>query len=175
VAREHFAILVQPYVRAPEHRVFVLNGRALFSYAKTPASVTGDGVSTLDMLVRAMPREADAPLRSPRGRDADGHLLRADDVPGAGAQIVLEGPANRAAGGGANGLRDGAPKAMADAAIAATEAIGLSLAAVDLFDCQEGFVVIEVNSNPMIATLEDHSRWDLIETIWRANFDAALR
>ena len=36
-------------------------------------------------------------------------------------------------------------------------------------------VVIEVNSNPMIKTLEDHGRWDLIDAIWRANFDAALR
>jgi hypothetical protein len=39
----------------------------------------------------------------------------------------------------------------------------------------EGLCVIEVNSNPMIATLEEHGRWDLIAAIWRVNFDAALR
>ncbi len=34
VAAEHFAILVQPYVRGPEYRVFVLHGQPLFSYRK---------------------------------------------------------------------------------------------------------------------------------------------
>lgn len=176
VGREHFAMLAQPYVRAPEHRVFVLNGRALFSYEKTPPMIVGDGVRTLAALVAQLPREADAPPLRPRGRDAHGRLLVAADVPEAGSHVVLEGPANRAAGGGASALRDGAPEAMAQLAVDATRAIGLSLAAVDLFDCgEDGLVVIEVNSNPMIATLEDRGRWDLIEAIWRANFDAALQ
>ena len=35
-------------------------------------------------------------------------------------------------------------------------------------------VVIELNANPAVETLEDVGRWDLIETIWRANFDAAI-
>lgn len=176
VAREHFAILVQPYVRAPEQRVFVLGGRALFSYEKRLPQVTGDGARTLRELVAAMPRDADAPALKPRGRDPRGHPLGAHDVPAAGDTIALEGPANRAAGGGSNGLRDGAPAPMADLAIAAAKAIGLELAAVDLFDLgSDGLAVIEVNSNPMIATLEDHGRWDLIEAIWRANFEAAFK
>jgi hypothetical protein len=45
----------------------------------------------------------------------------------------------------------------------------------DLSGDGSDLAVIEVNSNPMIATLEDQGRWDLIETIWRANIDAALR
>jgi glutathione synthase/RimK-type ligase-like ATP-grasp enzyme len=89
--------------------------------------------------------------------------------------IVLEGPANRAAGGGAHELCDGAPAAMAALAISASLALDLSLAAVDMFDLgAEGLTVIEVNSNPMIATLEQHDRWDLIVEIWRANFEAAF-
>ena len=57
-------------------------------------------------------------------------------------------------------------------------AVGLALAAVDIFVSgpeRDVFTVIEVNSNPMIATLEEHQRWDLIIEIWRANFEAALR
>jgi glutathione synthase/RimK-type ligase-like ATP-grasp enzyme len=87
----------------------------------------------------------------------------------------LEGPANRAAGGGAHGLRDGAAPALAKLAIDAAAAIGLPLAAVDMFDAAGELAVIEVNSNPMIGTLEDYDRWDLIVEIWRANFAAALR
>ncbi len=175
VATEHFAILIQPYVSAPEHRVFVLNGRVLFSYRKLTPQVVGDGRRTLCELVESVPRDAEAPALKPRGRDARGHLLNGADVPRDGDAVVLEGPANRAAGGGAHGLRDGAPEPMARLAIGAANAIGLSLAAVDLFDLGDELVVIEVNSNPMIATLEDAGRWDLITEIWRANFAAALR
>lgn len=176
VSREHFAILVQPYVRGVEHRVFVLDGKALFSYRKLSPHVIGDGRRTLRELVEAAPREAEAPPLKPRGRDPRGHLLLAADVPHEDEAIVLEGPANRAAGGGADGVQDGAPEAMALLAVEAAKAVGLRLAAVDLFDlADEGLAVIEVNSNPMIATLEDQGRWDLIIEIWRANFAAALR
>lgn len=176
VGREHFAILVQPFIRAPEHRVFVLNGRALFSYQKVLPQVRGDGRSTLRELVGALPREPEAPPLKPRGRDPRGHLLLGGDTPMQGEVITLEGPANRAAGGGVDGLRDGAAESMAALAIDAARAIGLPLAAIDLFDRRdEGLCVIEVNSNPMIATLEENDRWDLIVEIWRANFHAALK
>ena len=180
VAREHFAILVQPYVRAPEHRVFVLEGRVLFSYQKSLPSVVGDGARTLAALIEALPRDEAASMPSRLARDERGRRLAADDVLPMGARAVLEGPANRAAGGGTSALRDGAPEALAALALKAAAAIGLKLAAVDVFDrSSEGdlsdLVEIEVNSNPMIATLEENGRWDLIETIWRANIDAALR
>lgn len=175
VSRDHFAILIQPFIRAVEHRVFVLQGRALFSYAKSAPFVVGDGARTLAGLTAALPREAEAPMLKPRGRDAGGHRLGANDVPPAGAVITLEGPANRAAGGGAHGLRDGAPPALAALAVDAAAAIGLPLAAVDVFDDAGALTVIEVNSNPMIGTLEENDRWDLIIKIWRANLEAAFR
>lgn len=90
------------------------------------------------------------------------------------------GAANRARGGVSADLCDGASAPLAKLALAAADALGLQLAGVDIFDrsaARDGsdLMVIEVNSNPMIATLEDHGRWDLIEAIWRANFKAALR
>lgn len=178
VAREHFAILVQPFVRAREYRVFVLDGRALFSYRKQLPRVTGDGARTLAELVAALPRENGAPPLKPRARDDAGHLLTADAVLAQGASATLDGPANRAAGGGASDVRDGADANLARIALAAADAVGLRLAGVDIFDLSgdaADLAVIEVNSNPMIATLEDHGRWDLIEAIWRANFAAALK
>jgi glutathione synthase/RimK-type ligase-like ATP-grasp enzyme len=173
VGQEHFAILIQPYVRAPEYRVFVLNGRPLFSYRKRLPDVVGDGVSSLAMLAAQVNAVA-----LPRARDVRGEAVQAEAVLPDGAYATLEGPANRAAGGGACALRDGAEAHYAELALASAGALGLRLAGVDMFDLAEqggAPVVIEVNSNPMIATLEDAGRWDLIETIWRANFDAALR
>jgi cyanophycin synthetase len=180
VAREHFAILAQPYVRAIEHRVFVLEDRALFSYRKQLPHVVGDGATALRDLIAALPREDGQPLRKPRARDEAGHLLTLDAIPPAGVRVTLEGPANRSAGGGSAALQDGADAPLASLALAATRAVGLSLAGVDIFDMSAGgdlsdLAVIEVNSNPMIATLEDHGRWDLIEEIWRANIAAALK
>ncbi|MEQ1708827.1 MAG: hypothetical protein ABL864_10920 [Terricaulis sp.] len=176
VSREHFAILVQPYVRAVEHRVFVLDGRVLFSYRKYLPSVVGDGVRSLRALVEAMPRGEGALMA--HARDGAGRRVEPGAVVGPGARVTLEGPANRSAGGGAEALRDGAAEPLAKVALAAAGAIGLRLAAVDVFETSADFsalAIIEVNSNPMIATLEDHGRWDLIEAIWRANFAAALR
>jgi len=176
VAREHFAILIQPFVRAPEYRVFVLRGEALFSYRKQPPEVVGDGRRSFEALVAALPRELGAPPLKAIGRDLHGALTSAHFVVPAGERITLQGPANRAAGGGAAALQSGARDDLAALALAAADTLGLALAGVDIFDIADtGPAVIEVNSNPMIATLEDNQRWDLIETIWRANFEAALR
>jgi D-alanine-D-alanine ligase-like ATP-grasp enzyme len=175
VAREHFAILAQPYVQGVEHRVFVLEGRALFSYRKRQPSVAGDGESSVLRLIE----KAGLPART-RPRDAQGSVLPLDTIVPRGAVVVLEGPANRSAGGVSSDLMDGGPPALAKLGIEAAAALGLRLAGVDVFDVSPArdltqLIVIEVNSNPMIATLEDHNRWDLIDTIWRANFAAALR
>ncbi|MFZ2030324.1 MAG: hypothetical protein WAU68_08460 [Vitreimonas sp.] len=177
VAREHFAILAQPYVQGTEHRVFVLEGRALFSYRKQQPSVVGDGKSSVLRLVESAGLSARTRTRA---RNERGSVLSLDTVARRGAVVVLDGPANRSAGGSSSDLMDGAPPALAKLGIDAALALGLRLAGVDVFDVSPArdlseLVVIEVNSNPMIATLEDHNRWDLIDTIWRANFDAALR
>lgn len=177
VAREHFAILMQPYVRAAEYRVFVLNGEPLFSYRKSLPQLAGDGRSTVRALMQKLPRDPAAPEAVLLARDERGHRLSMDEAPALGARITLEGPANRSAGGGAHDLRDGAPPELARVALAATHALRLRLAGVDMFDLSgdgSDLCVIEVNSNPMIATLEDNDRWDLIDAIWRANFNAAF-
>lgn len=171
VSQEHFAILVQPYVSASEYRVFVLDGGAVFSYRKCPPRLIGDGVSAVSALAGA---EAN------RARDEFGRRVAPEFILPKGATIVLDGPANRAAGGGADALREGAPAQLGELARAAADTVGLRLAAIDIFDRSAArdlsdLLVIEVNSNPMIATLEDHGRWDLIEAIWRANFAAALK
>jgi glutathione synthase/RimK-type ligase-like ATP-grasp enzyme len=163
--RTHHAILAQPYIRAPEHRVFVLQGAPLFSYKKLAPEIVGDGKSTVAML---------AQRTNPLARANDGAMLGPDCVMAAGTRAELAGPSNRALGGACENLRGGASPELAHAACAAAKALGLKLAGVDIFACPEGPLVIEANASPMIASLEEAGRWDLIETIWRANFEAAL-
>ena len=70
-------------------------------------------------------------------------------------------------------MRIEAPRSDAAVTIArkAARALGLRVAAVDLFTDIEGGLhpirVIEVNSNPSIRLLEESDRGDLILKIWR--------
>jgi len=120
------------------------------------------------------------PASAFRVRDAAGVLLALDAIVAAGALVTLEGRANRAAGGDAEAVREGAPAALADFACAAAAALGLGLAGVDLFDVSpardlSALVIIEVNANPAVETLAAHDRIDLVRAIWTANFAAALK
>lgn len=182
VAAAHYAVLVQPVIEAPEHRVFVLEGKVLFSYRKSAPRLLGDGTRSLaDLFGRATapPRPDEIEARASEtlsARDQSGAFYSADDVPPAGRLVTLLGAANRARGGGAVDLGTDAPQALAELARACAAALQLGVAAVDIFERGDGGpLVIEVNASPAIKTLEDHGRWDLIETIWRANFAAALQ
>ena len=79
----------------------------------------------------------------------------------AGGTMVLEPP------------RSDAALALARKAV---QALGLRVAAVDLFSEIDGDAaalrVIEVNANPSIQLLEDSDRGDLILKIWRHTFSA---
>ena len=178
--REHFAILVQPYLRGAEYRVFALEGEALFFYAKRAPQIIGDGERNVAALAQALVRPNAPALGGTRARDADGRVYAAAEIPARGARLVLDGPANRAVGGGASLPSEHVPAPLAALAVAAAGALDLQLAGVDIFDVSpEGdfsdLRIIEVNSNPMIYTLEENGRWDLIEKIWRANFAKALK
>jgi glutathione synthase/RimK-type ligase-like ATP-grasp enzyme len=75
-------------------------------------------------------------------------------------------------------MRIETPRSDAVVAIAqqAAQALGLRVAAVDLFTDIAGEPdatrIIEVNSNPSIRLLEDSDRGDLILKIWRHTFSA---
>jgi RimK-like ATP-grasp domain len=141
----------------------------LFAYEKTSARVIGDGATPL---ARLAGRGGDGDAL--RAHDGDGRLYGAEDVAPDGAVLTIEGARNRAVGGGALTPVTDAPAPLAELARGAAAALGLELAAVDLFDRPAGPVIIEVNSSPAIETLEAYGRWDLIEAIWSANIEAAL-
>ena len=88
------------------------------------------------------------------------------DIPGrmnlsAGGTMVLEAPPSEAA---------------VAVAKAATRALGLRVAAVDLFvdvgGDPDAMTIIEVNANPSIRLLEQSDRGDLILKIWHHTFSA---
>ncbi|MET0183809.1 MAG: hypothetical protein ABW199_13095 [Caulobacterales bacterium] len=184
VSAHYDVILVQPVLRGDEYRVIVLNGAPLLSYKKAQPVLSGDGRSSLRELLEAARvnwkgAALQTPLEDLRARDVTGAAVSLGDVVATAAKVTLEGRANRAAGGDAEAIFTEIPKPLAKIAVEAAKALGLNFAGVDLFDLSpnrdgSNLVVIEVNANPALETLEAQGRFDLIEKIWAANFEAAF-
>jgi D-alanine-D-alanine ligase-like ATP-grasp enzyme len=175
IAALHESLLVEPVIDGAEHRVFVQDGRVVFHATKAAPSVTGDGKSTLAQLVAAMDRNLASGVSATAiaGRSPD-------DTPAPGERIVLAGRRNLSAAGGVDHVSETAPSGLASMAIAAVAALGLRVGAVDLFDQSSAgefsdLVVIEVNGNPGLRTLEIAGRNDLIRAIWMSMYEECLR
>jgi hypothetical protein len=174
VAQHYDAVVIQPIVTGLEYRIFLLDDEIAYSVRKYPPFVLGDGVrSVRDLLIAH-----DADLQE-RGLSAISATAISepslDLVLPAGERWEIPGRMNLSAGGR---MVFEAPRAEAafSAARKAARALGLRIAAVDLFSDIGGdpdaIRVIEVNSNPSIRLLEESGRGDLILKIWRHTFSA---
>ena len=172
VSRYYDAILIQPAVSGIEYRVFLLDGEVVYVARKYPPSILGDGISSIRGLLAAHNIALQARGLSPASVEHDTSL---DTVLTKGERWKIPGRMNLSAGGT---MRIEAPRSDATltAARAAAQALGLRVAAVDLFTAIEGeqdaMRIIEVNSNPSIRLLEESDRGDLILKIWHHTFSA---
>lgn len=169
VARYYDAVLIQPIMRGREYRIFVLDDDIVYSARKHPATVTGDGEQALGSLLAAHNAALDSRGISPAASDAR------NPVPAAGERVTLAGRMNRSAGGAMAFETPEAEQAAFALARAATRALGLRAAGVDIFTHIDGgpaetMAIIEVNANPSIRFLEDSDRPDLILQIWKHTF-----
>jgi D-alanine-D-alanine ligase-like ATP-grasp enzyme len=173
VMKYYDAVLIQPIVEGIEYRVFLLDDDALFCARKYPPFVSGDGVHTVRELLNAHNDTLRARGLSPV--PIEEHEPSLDIVPARGKRHEIPGRMNLSAGG----TMVLAP-APSEAAIAlarqASRALGLRVAAIDMFvdigGDPDAIEIIEVNSNPAIRLLEDSNRGDLILKIWQHTFSA---
>ena len=173
VLKYYDAILIQPIVEGTEYRIFLLDDEPLYCARKSPPSVAGDGVHSVRELLIAYNDALRVRGLSAAALPADGPSL--DMVPAKGERREIPGRMNLSAGG----TMVLAP-APSDAAITiarkAARAIGLRVAAIDMFvdigGTPDKSEIIEVNANPSIRLLEDSGRGDLILKIWRHTFSA---
>jgi glutathione synthase/RimK-type ligase-like ATP-grasp enzyme len=172
VSQYYDSILVQPIVAGIEVRIFLLDDEVVYAARKYPPHLAGDGVRPIRDLLAAH----NAALRS-RGLSpvAMAREVSLDAVPAEGERRDLPGRMNLSAGG--TMVLEAAPSlAASNLARKAATALGLRVAAVDLFTDIGGdpdaTAVIEVNSNPSIRLLEQSGRGDLILKIWRHTFSA---
>jgi len=174
IAPLHESFLVEPVMQGAEHRVFVQDGRVVFHVTKALPQIIGDGRSMIAELAAALdqllPPGVSATSLTGQPRDA---------IPRAGERIALPGRRNLSAGGGVEQVSERAPEPLASLAVAAVQALGLRIGAVDLFDLSSAGdysdpVVIEVNGNPGLRTLELAQREDLVRAIWTSMFEECL-
>jgi glutathione synthase/RimK-type ligase-like ATP-grasp enzyme len=172
VSRYYDAILIQPIVSGNEYRVFLLDDDVLYTARKYPPFVLGDGASPVRDLLIAHNEVLRARGLSPVAVAGDAAL---DVVPAEGERWQIPGRMNLSAGGAM--VLEGIPNGAAlDLARSAARALGLRVAAVDLFTDiggeQDAIGIIEVNANPSIRLLEQSDRGDLILKIWHHTFSA---
>jgi len=178
VAARYDAILLQPVLHGDEYRVFCLDGDAVFATRKADFAVTGDGARSIERLLRAHNERVTGTGVSPPDMGNIlatiqlRHGLRGDHVLAKGEEIVLPGRRNLSAGGDVADFMTEIPTSLAALTLDAAKAIGLRVAGIDIFDISPGrnlseLVIIEVNGNPGIQSLETIGRDDLIDRIWQ--------
>ncbi len=173
VAKYYDAVLMQPIVEGIEYRVFMLDDDVLYCTRKFPPSVTGNGVDTMRDLLAVHNDALRARGLSPASLPDNDSSLYA--VPANGERHEIPGRMNLSAGG-TMVLADAPSENALTLARQAARAIGLRVAAIDMFVDVGGKIdaneIIEVNSNPSIRLLEDSGRGDLILKIWHHTFTA---
>lgn len=164
------SVLVEKHFEGNDYRIQVLHGEVYWAVHRRPAGVFGDGVQTIDALIR----QANAdPMRGEPGTKA---LLKRitideeardwlmdqgcalDTVPQAGRFIRLRGAANIASGGTIEPVLEQAHPDNLALAIRATRAMRLDVAGVDLLIpdirqswLQSGAVICEINAQPQLS------------------------
>lgn len=172
VSKYYDAVLIQPVVTGLEYRIFLLDDEVVYSARKYPPFVLGDGISPIRELLAAHNAALRSRGLSPASIDGDVSL---DAILAKGERWDIFGRMNLSAGGT---MVIEAPRSDASVALArkAARALGLRVAAVDLFTDIGGdpkaIGIIEVNSNPSIRLLEESGRGDLILKIWQHTFTA---
>ena len=144
-------------------RLLVIGGRFVAATRITVPCVVGDGTHRIEELIQAMNRDpmrngihlqqlvVDADLRACLARS--GHMLA--DVPEAGREIALRTAANASLGGVTTNVTDQVHVSHRELAERAAQAIGLSIAGIDVVSldisrpcAQVGTRIIEVNARP---------------------------
>ena len=167
VRRYYDSFLVQPVMNGTEYRVFCVDGKAMFYTQKAPPFLVGDGVKTVKELVEDFNAKLKGYGISSITAHNPKHKPKKDEV------VVLEGRRNIASQGSAKFISKKVPKKLADIALKAMKEINLSVAGVDIFDVSKKndlskLVIIEVNGNASLTSLEKAGEHKLIDDIWQA-------
>ena len=159
-------VVVEQFVRGRQYRFLVVNGKVEAVAERRPASVVGDGRSTIAALVEEVNRDPD------RGEEHEKRLTKMkidpeallalskqgytpEAVPASGTVVLLRENANLSTGGTARDVTDEAHPYNREMVIRAVELLNLDVAGVDVVARdisrpmdEDGGAIIEVNAAP---------------------------
>ncbi|GGE94231.1 cyanophycin synthetase [Hymenobacter cavernae] len=160
------AVIVERYVEGDDYRLLVVNGKLIAAAKRTPAAVTGDGVSTIQQLIDQVntdPRRGIGHEKVLTQIKADQHtmdLLQGQDltlesVLPVGKTVYLKSTANISTGGTATDVTDLVDPYNVLLAERVAGIIGLDICGIDLLTSDIAIplnetrgAVIEVNAAP---------------------------
>ena len=159
-------IMVEKYLPGHDWRLLVIGNKLIAAARRDPPLVIGDGTHTVRELVDIVnsdPRRSDGHATSlTKIRFDEIALARlaeqgytADSVPPRGVRVILRNNANLSTGGTATDAPDDVHPALAAAAVAAAQTVGLDIAGIDVV-CDtilkpledQGGGIVEVNAAP---------------------------
>ncbi|MBI1340033.1 hypothetical protein GC169_07475 [bacterium] len=181
IAPAYEAFLIERLVAGDEYRVLVKDGVALFAARKAAPCLIGDGTASIAALFEGDNARLGARALSthrPSALALSGETAP-HRIPANGERIPLAGRRNLSSAGDIDDFTLTPAPPLARLAIASVQAIGLRFGGVDIFDSSprqdlSQLVVIEVNGNPGLKTLELQGRADLVLDLWRGMLEEAL-
>ncbi|MCP4005013.1 MAG: ATP-grasp domain-containing protein [bacterium] len=159
-------ILVEELIGGKDHRLLVINGKAVAASMRIPAHVEGDGRSTIRELAAAAnddPRRRSGQQGAWTALTIDDAAIRVlerqgvapDSIPQAGTHIDLRAVANTSSGGTAVDITDEIHPENLRVAERAAIALGTDIAGVDILSMdlsrplsESGGVICEINTKP---------------------------
>ncbi|UPL48055.1 cyanophycin synthetase [Hymenobacter sublimis] len=160
------AVIVEQFIEGHDYRLLVVNGKLIAAAKRTPAAVTGDGVSTIQQLIDKInedPRRGVGHEKELTSIKADQHTLdilrvqdlTIDSVLPAGKELYLKSTANISTGGTATDVTDLVHPYNVLLAERVAGIIGLDICGIDLLTSDIAIplnetrgAVIEVNAAP---------------------------
>ncbi|NOQ35563.1 MAG: hypothetical protein GQ569_06670 [Methylococcaceae bacterium] len=180
-SEKYHAVIIQEPIFQQEHRLFIMDGKAWFSYDKKRAELIGDGESTIEQLL-----ETFLDQRKQQYKDNSYRLnqrfinetltkknLSYDSVLAADKVLSISPNANPNCGGFINNFTTTIPPECTEWGVKIAKIIGLRICAIDFFthdtinDNPEDFLVIEVNGNPSLKMVWSLGYQLLVKAIWQ--------
>ncbi|MGP9696232.1 hypothetical protein ACT3UG_01335 [Halomonas sp. AOP27-A1-34] len=182
-------ILIEEMVSGLEYRVMVLGGKPIAALYKDPANITGDGKSTIEILIKKKNRTRRLnPNLAIYKIKVDEYILgnlskqnlTLESVLPAGKKIYLRKEGNLSAGGESIDVTDDLPESVFEACVKAAGSFpGMELAGVDIFydEQKQSCHILEVNTNPgcggHLFPYKGRAR-NVTSLIWKYSYQQAL-
>lgn len=172
----HYDIgLIEEKIRGIEWRVVVFDGHVRWAYRKKKWFIMGDGHTTIGSLIESLNTTLRSYGMDPIEVESAWFCqelsrlgLGLDNILGEGLSIDPGPGGNIAEGGLPEGLTEDPRQCIAKTAVQAAEAVGLSIAGIDLIvPHNEVPFVVEVNGNTSVSAVEKVGRRDLALRLWR--------